>query len=607
MLTTSAFAQEALDLGTVVVSGGFTPIEEAEYGRAVSVLTGEEIEARGIVTVQDALRGLPGVSVSGAGDSFTAVRIRGGEANHTLILIDGVPASAGDGDYNLSGLQAANIERIEVLRGPQSVFYGSNASSGVINIITRTGGLGQEFGGRIEVGDGYAASARYSFRTERGGIALNLARLDDDGYDYSGSGGEDDSVERDSVQLSGDYKLTDRLKLGFMFRQSEEDYAFDNTDFTATTPQGYIVDDPTQFADRDERIWEVYGEYEALDGRMLHRLSYDRTDYESSTNGGAPTEADRERARYLLSYGLDGAQARDSDHLLNTILEWERDSSTTNPSYRRESRSVAMEYRGRLANGLNIQAGARYDDNETFEDEVTWTLAGSYLFANGMRVHGSAGTGVVNPTYFELFANAFGYVGNPNLRPEKNRSFDLGLEMPILQGRGLVDVTLFHDTLTDEITDVFDPVTSTSTYINQAGDSTRRGVELSGELAATDTLDLRLSYTYVDAENPNGSVEVRRPRHELLLSAKQEIMGGRGLLAADIRYVADNYDTQFFGTFATEKLPDYVTVDLSARYALTDNVDLTGRVVNLFDEEYSDVWGYAKRGRTAYVGLQASF
>ena len=312
-------------------------------------------------------------------------------------------------------------------------------------------------------------------------------------------------------------------------------------------------------------------------------------------------------ARYLLSLGLDGRATADSNHLLNGIVEWEQDSSSSNVDYERETKSYALEYRGYLENGLNLQAGVRYDDNKTFENDFTWTLAASYTLPQGVRLHGSAGTGIVNPSYFELFADSFGFVGNPNLKPEKNKSFDLGAEIPFWANRGVVDVTLFHDDLTDEITSVFDPALGSSTYINQTGESTRRGVEVSGSLQATDSLDFRLSYTYIDAENPDGTVEIRRPRHELLLTATQEFLQGRGSVTADVRYVADNYDTQFFGAFETEKLPDYVTVDVAAQYALTDNVKLTGRVVNLFDREYSDVWGYAKRGRTAYVGLSAAF
>lgn len=603
---------EVIDLGEIIISGGFTPIEAQRYGRSASVLTSEEIQERGITTVQDALRAVPGLMVNGSGDSFTQIRIRGGEANHTLILIDGVEASGGDSEYILSGLDTANIERIEVLRGPQSVFYGSNASAGVINIITKTGGIGTEYGGSAEVGsDGYRASARVSTRSERGGISFSLAHDQDDGYDTSGDGGEEDGIRRTTLQLKGDYLVTERLKLGFNLRSSDEHYDSDSTSAIATDAAGYVVDDPTQFSERDESLAQVYAELDTLGGRLKHRLSLERTDFDSARNGGTPTETTTEAAKYLLSFGLDGQPVDQANHQLNAMLEWEEDSSSSNPLYARRTNSFALEYRGSFANGLDLQLGVRRDNNSAFEDATSWTASASYTFAgSGIRLHGSAGTGVVNPSYFELFANVtYGtttYLGNPNLKPEENRSFDIGVEVPFLQGRGLVDVTYFDETLTGEIENyVVNP--TTRSYRNQAGDSDRKGVELAASLDATDTLDLRLTYTYLDASNPDGSVEIRRPEHELLLSATLQAFNGRGSVTADLRHVAGNWDSQFFGSYATAQLPDYTTVDLSAQYELTNNVVLTGRVTNLFDEDYADVWGYAKRGRAAYIGVKASF
>lgn len=604
----TALAQSPYELDEIVVSGGFTPVEEQRYGQSVSVLTAQDIQDRGVLTVQDALRAIPGLSVSGSGNNFTYVRIRGGEANHTLIMVDGVQLSAGDSAYILSGLDTANIERIEVLRGPQSVFYGSDASAGVINIITKRGGPGTEYGGSVELGDGYAASARFSVRSARGGLALGLSRLDDDGYDFSGSNGELDGTRRSTLNLTGDYDVTDRLKLGFTLRASDENYAFDSTNFLASTADEYVVDDPNQTSERKERSGSLFAEYEALDGRLIHRLTFEGSDYAQSTNDATPTKADRSAAKYLLSYGLDGYDIATTNHLLNVMAERQKDSSSTNPEYRRETKSVAMEYRGTLANGLNLQAGLRYDDNKTFEDDVLWILAGSYTFSeSGVQLHASAGTGSVNPTYFELFADSFGFVGNTGLKPEKNQSIDFGVEVPFWGERGLVDVTYFHNDLTDEITPVFDPVTGSSTFINESDKSRRHGVEISGRVQATDTLDLQLSYTYLKAKNADGTVEVRRPRHELWLGATQKFMQGRGSVTADLRYVAGNYDNQYFGSYEVAELPDYVTVDIAAQYDLTDAVQLTGRITNLFDRSYSDTWGYATRGRAAYIGLRAAF
>ncbi|MGI3168289.1 TonB-dependent receptor plug domain-containing protein [Pseudooceanicola sp. C21-150M6] len=600
-----AQSQDVIGLDPIIVSGGLIPVEAAHYGRAATVITGREIEERGILSVQEALRALPGVAVNGAGHSSTQVRIRGGEGNHTLILIDGVEAAGGDGEYFLTGLETANIDRIEVLRGPQSVYYGSNASSGVVNIITRKASGGLQYGGSVEAGSGWMASGFLAYRGDRGGVSFGLTKRDDRGYDYSGSGGEKDGITRWTLNLAGDYALTEGLTLGFTYRRSEERFDSDLNSYVAATADQYVVDDPTAFTDRDEQTLQVYADYATPGGRLTGRLSYEYTRNEESSSLYAPSDTDSRAAKLRLSYGLDGA-VETAAHLVILMAERERDSSAANPLYARSNTSYALEYRGSFGSGLDVQAGARFDDNSVFGDSVTWTVAGSYQFAGGVRLHASAGTGVVNPSYFELYANSFGYVGNPRLDPERNRSFDIGVELPVAQGRGTLDVTYFNETLTDEITAI-STGPGTYSYINQSGDSARQGVEVAGRIAAAEDLDLRLSYTYLDATNPDGSVEIRRPRHELGLGATLRSFGGRGTVSADARFVSGNYDSQFFGSYATAQLPDYWKVDVAATYRISSNVQVNARVENLFDKVYSDSWGYASRGRTVYVGLSSSF
>lgn len=605
--TTMGVAQETFALDEIIVSGGLSPIAAQEYGRSVSVVTAQEIQDRGISTVVDALRALPGVSVSSAGSGFVQVRMRGGEARHTLVLLDGVQLAGGEGEYTFSGLQTTNIERIEVLRGPQSVVYGSNATTGVINIITRKGTVGKTYDGTFEVGGATAGSVFLSRRDERGGISLSLSRRSDPSFDQSGDGGERDKLDRLTAVLSGDYLVTDALKLGFVLRRSKEYFDFDATNFAATDADSYIVDDTTLMGHSKEVIGSVFAEYAMLEGGLVHRLAYERTENKARRDGAPQTQTDADVVKYRLSYGLDGNTVAEADHLLNVMLETHADSSPMTPLYERSSKSVAVEYRARLSGGLDFQAGVRHDDNDLFEDATTWNVALSYLVPNtDIRLHSSMGTGVLNPSYFSLYANAFGYTGNPDLDPERNKSFDIGAELPVLQGRGTVDVTYFDETLTDEIS----PVSlggGAFTYGNQTGDSTRKGVEIAGNLQATDAVALRMSYTYLNARNPDGSVEIRRPRHELSLGATVETFGGRGQVAVDLRHVSGNYDTQFFGTYDTAELPAYTTVDVATEYAVNDTYTLTARVTNLFKDEAVDVWGYGSPGRAAYVGFRANF
>jgi vitamin B12 transporter len=611
----------ATDLGLLVLSGGLTPIEASAYGRASTVLTSQDIQERGISSLQDALRAVPGISVNSAGSSLTQVRIRGGEGSHTLILIDGVRAAGGDGEYYLSGLDVLDIERLEVLRGPQSVYYGTAASAGVINIITRKGGQGQQGGGKLEFGGAATLSLHASSRGERGGLSFSFTHVNDEGWDFSNSGGEKDFTNRSTFLLSGDVRATPNLKLGFTYRDSLETYASDTTSGGATRWEDYVVDGAGIESTRDERTASLYAELSMLEGRLTHRLSFESTENEQSY-GFAPTVTSNDAIKYRVSYGLDGQAVDMSDQVVSLLLENAQDSSSANPGLDRENTSLAVEYRGSFANGLDLQLGARKDNNNRFADFTTWNASVSYAFGGGVRLHSSAGTGYVNPSYFEIGDNYYAawfpggtnssYLGNPNLTPERNRSFDIGVEFPVMNGTGFVDVTYFNETLEDEVQSVisaYDSATNTLMYsfFNDIGESTREGVELTAQFALSDSLDLRAAYTYLDAKNPNGSVEIRRPRHEASLGASMRLMDDRMTVSADLRHVAGNFDTQYFGSYATEELPAFTTVNVSTRYAISDVVTLTGRVENLFDSDAMETWGYVGRPRTVYVGLDARF
>ncbi len=607
LLPAAALAQDApILLDPITLYGGLTPIEAQAYGRANTVLTARDFQERGVTTVEQALRQVPGVSIAASGESNAQIRIRGAEGNHTLVLIDGVRASAGDQEYFLSGLALANVDRIEVLRGPQSVFFGADASAGVVNIITDKGALGTAASATIEAGDGWAASAHVSTRNDRGGIALNVSGREDDGYDISaGDGGDDDGLTRKSLQLSGDYALTDDIRAGALLRRATEDYDYDATNFAATGADDYLIDS-NNHADRQESAGQIWLEQDMLDGRISNRLSYDQTRYESDDHQWTRAKARTDIWKFRSVYGIDGRVA-EASQTVAFGLERRKDENSIGAEKRRRVTSAILEYRAALTNGLDVQFGLRRDNNDVFDDATTWSLGLSWQMPNApLRLHASAGTGVVNPDYFELFGG-WGYVGNPNLKPEENRGFDMGVEATLLDGRAVVDLTYFHEDLEDEITFTGVALPDGTNYYNQDGTSKRRGVEIAASLAASDRLRFGANYTYLHARDPDGKVETRRPRHQLGLNAAWTFAEGRGTLSGDLIHVAGNYDTQYWGSYQTKELPSYTVVNVAAGYDLTDKVRLTGRVVNLFDEDYSDVWGYPARGRTAYLGLAAKW
>ena len=610
MPTMSTNAQEPVILDEIIISGGLAPIEQARYGRAYSVVTAEQIKQRGITSVQDALRAVPGVAVNGSGRSFTQVRIRGGEGNHTLVLIDVIEAAGGGDEYGFSGLSALAIERIEVLRGPQSVYYGSNASSGVINIITKKAS-GTGHGGQVEFGNGHIANVYAQTRADRGGLRLSFGDSHDKGVDESGNDGERDYIDRQTLRFTGDWQATEALSFRGTLTAAREKYAYDRQDYTATDARRSVADDPGLFSWKREQSLSLGATYEAMGGQLIHDLGLARTISRSRRDEAEPwSKGTTDSLKYRAQYGIDGTVAS-ADHIVNLMAErQEDDNRSTSGYFAREMNSYALEYRGELQRSVSLQAGLRYDDNKVFDDFLGFSLAAAWQVNDRVRLHGSLGRASVNPSYYELFADDGFTLGNPGLKPEQNRSIDLGVEITTADGRGKVDVTAFHEVLKDEISYLYGAAPDGSgraSYVNQAGDSRRKGVEVSGSWEATEQLSFGASYTLLRATNPDGSVEVRRPRHELGLQATWQSADNKVSVTGDLRHVAGNWDTQYVGTYPVVELPDYTVVNLSARYAVTDQAVLTARVLNVFDKEYSDVWGYRSQDRAIWLGLSADF
>lgn len=623
----TADTDAAVDLEQIIVSGGLRPIEASAYGRAVTVITAEEIEQRQIRYVADALRAAPGVAVSrtGAVGGLTQVRLRGAEGNHTLVLIDGVNvASSNLDEFDFGGLLASDIERIEILRGPQSSLYGANALGGVISITTKSGADGDNIGGEVEVGaDGsYLTSAFLRRGGDIGDVSVSVARQFTGGFDVADEpGGQDDEDENLTLNAKGRLFVTDAATIGGSLRYTDRLSDFDSLNFIATTRDGYVTEGDNQ-AETRELFGSLNATFDSFGGRLEHGPTYDYTlgDRESLTDRVATSDVTGERhvLKYQGTIALDSPQLATAAHSLTLLGSWEQenfdDNLNRNPTQTREVFSAVGEYRGSLFQALDYQIGVRHDVNDPFEDATTYSAAASYsVAATGSRLHGSVGTGVVKPSFFEMFGviapTMFfpaGYQGNPGLKPESSFGWDIGVEQSFLEDRLVVDVTYFNQDLKDEIT--YDDMSTPNTFINQSGSSTRNGVEVSATFEPTDRLTFDAAYTYLDAKNPDGSIEVRRPRHEARFGAGFGFNEGASNIRVDARYVADNFNVDRV-TFPspTIKLENYLLVDLAASHQLTDNFQLFGRVNNVFDADYEEVFGYATDGVNGAIGLRVQY
>lgn len=620
-------------LGRLILAAGLSPAPQAALGRAVTVIDATELERRGIDTVADALRAVPGVGIGrdGGPGGLTQARLRGTESRHVQVLIDGVRIDPPqDGFFDFAGLQTGDISSIEIIRGPQSAFFGSNTIGGVISITTRQGTEpGTSGSAVVEAGSDGTLGTNFALsqRGEQGGFTLSGIVRNEGGYDISATpGGARDGMRNRTLTFSGDYRINDDWTVGLLLRARNQTNDADPQQYAAG-PIEDIVFDRNDFRKLQERIGSITAQGSLLDGRveLNLRASRFRLDSQSFQDAAQSNDITSNRSELALRgvIGIDGATPMASRHTLGFGLDWTREDFVNNdpalvfdPSMlEKQARTLAgasLEYRGNLAEGLDLQLGARYDRNDRFRDFLTYSAALSYaLPETGTRLKASFGTGVQNPTLF----NQFGFIpgtweGNPDLEPEQSRGWDIGIEQTFLGGQLLASATYFDNTLSNRIITGPGSAPGISTPINADGKSRRTGVELGLTGQITDTIGLRSSYTYTRARGENNEALARRPKHELGLGVDWDATD-RLRVSADLRHVAGNLDLDFRGfAFADTpvvKLPDYTLVNLSASYAINDRVSLTGRINNVFDRSYQEVLGYSGQGRTAYVGLSTRF
>lgn len=625
-----AWAQstEPLVLPELVVTASRTTVATREVGSAITVITAEQIERRQVRFVSDILRQVPGVAVSRAGNigAVTQVRIRGAEGNHTLVIIDGVEVNdpMNGSEFDFSSLLADDIERIEVLRGPQSAIWGSDTIGGVVNIVTKRGRRGLRGHASAEGGSfgTYRLNTGLSGGNESARASVSGSLLETDGINVGSTGDEKDGYRNGTLNLTGDLDLARNLSVALNGRYTKAKTEGDRQDFDfpATPTQGLLVD-----SDDFTETEQIFGRAEArlllFDGAWQQKLGAaatraDRRSVESGTT--SESTGTKGRLDYQSTFVFDTSTLADAAHSLTFYAEREhqdfRNRSEGFPSadQYRDSTDYGYvgEYRLGLWDRLFLSAALRFDDNERFEDATTYRATAAYVFPeSGTRLHGSYATGATNPTFFELFGfdpNTF--VGNPDLKPETSKGWDAGIEQKLLGDRVVLDVTYFETDLRDEIQTAFLPGFR-STPVNLSGKSTRRGIEVAAQARVTDAFDLSGSFTWLDAEQPNGRAEVRRPKYMASANANYRFFEGRANVNLGVDYNGRAIDNEFVDRTNRVRigLEDYVLVNLAASYRLTDSVEFFGRVENLLDEDYQDVYGFNTPGISVYAGIRVAF
>ena len=614
-------------LDDLVVTATLEPVSINDVASSITVITRKEIEQRQVKYLADLLRDVPGFSVSQAGGvgAQTQIRVRGAEANHMLVLVDGIRANdpASVDEFQFQFATTANIERIEIIRGPQSSIWGSDAMAGVINIIrtkdareTWVSGSaeGGSFGTFNAAADG--GLSRENFRLQ-GGVSYYTT----DGINIAREGDEEDGSDNTTANLGLEWDINDAWSVVASGQYVDAETQFDDVDFFVT---GLPVD--TDRVTRADRTY-VRGEvrYKPSGSRWSGNASVNYTDsdnknfYDGIFNSSTAAEVVDARARGSVLLG------EERHHRLTAAFDYiDTDFSQRgealpwgdpNQDQSYDQTSLAGEYVGKYASGFTWTASARYNDFSDFDDITTWQTAFSYQATEIIRLRGSIGTGFKAPTFTERYGfYPDQFIGNPDLRPEESRGWELGFDSRWMEQGVTFGAVYFNSKLRDEIDGfVFDPETFLYTAINRDTDSHRKGVELVFDWKPLIDLDIGANYTYTDSTEPAEGEdirELRRPRHMGSLSMQYRFAGGRAYANLNLSFTGKQYDAFFDpNTFLSEQveLDSYTLLDLAGGWRINESLELIARITNLTDEAYEDVLGYSTRGRGYFGGIRGRF
>ena len=599
LLSSQAVRAQSSDVSsdsTLVVTANRYPTNTDQVGSAHTTISRDEIEARGELTVSEILRQVPGLEVvqTGGLGRTASIFIRGAESDHTLILIDGIRANDNTtGQFDIANLKAENIQRIEIIRGPQSVLYGSEAIGGVINIITRKA---EEYGASVVAQGGSFGTQEYraSAQVNEGPVYSSLAAsyVQSDGIsaaNASNGNSEGDSYDNFTISNRTGITFLDDGLIETSVRYSTAETELDGFEFGVGP-----VDAPFFVQETDTLVGSVKIQKSVTDW-FTPSVQLGLSDSDSKGND-PDTEFNNftidNQSQTVLTL-LDFSLAEGATFTVGYSYEIREGVNRGNFEERRYVNAFFAQQQLALAENLFLTGGVRYDDDSDFGEAVTFRTTGSYLVDGlGTRIHASYGTGFKAPTFNELFFPNF---GNPDLDAETSWGYDVGIEQSIAQGFAVVDVTFFHNEIDDLIT--FDSETFLASNIDEAK---ALGYETSLSVYPCDWFDAATSYTYTDSENKaTGRILPRRPRHRGVLSLTSRPIEDLQLTATYV-LVNSRRDSDM------SRLDNYEVLDLSTSYQLTENLKPFIRMDNVFDEDYEEVNGFGVAGFSVFAGIEAS-
>ena len=623
-LAVSSFSAQVIsdtnaEIEEVLVSASLMPITASRSANAVTVIDRAQLRNRATVSLSNILRDVPGFSVSQVGvlGSQTQIRVRGAEANHLLVTIDGVEAndpSQGD-EFSWGTLTASDIERIEIIRGPQSSLRGSDAVAGVVNIITRSAEK-SSVGLFLESGSWATHHSGFNIGHKQGDfdIRFGLSHIESAGDNIARTGDENDGYRNTTYNIRSGLKLSDQMDISFAARESDGMNQFDaDNDFDG------LIEDQDRVSEFENSTMRFQGDYSSKDGTWQHKVlisqsKSDNTAFADKAKGNV-TASTKDQIQYIGSFTWDqGAQnvaalveREEEDWMQRGEITW--GVYDPNQDRERDTDSVAVEYRTDINDHLTLAASARHDDNSEFDSAKTYRAEAIYQLTEAIRLRGAVGTAVKNPTFTERFGFYTNFIGNPNLIPEESTSWELGADQLIMGGALTLSLTIFEAKLENEIDGfVYDPATFAYTSNNINGTSERKGAELSAVGNISESMSLAAAYTYTDSTGDDAVREVRRPRHIASLNLGWQAAHNLHL-NTNIQFTGEQTDV-YFPPFPEPSqvvaLSNHTLVNINLNYSATEKFEMYLKLENALNENYEEVFGYQTLGFGATLGLRYS-
>ncbi len=604
-VVTPADAETASDkslavLPPVVVTATKVEVPLRETAASTTVIDGRTLEEKHTNTVLDALRAVPGLHVvqNGGPGSATSVFIRGAKSEHTLVLIDGVQVNSPTlGLYNFANLTTDNIERIEIIRGPQSTLYGSDAIGGVIHIITKKGSGPFSGSASFEGGafDSFKEEVQLNGAAGHFDYSFSAARFDTEGFSKANAAAG--NTEEDAY---GNTTVSSRLGLNFT-QDARLDWSLRFSDAKVNLDNSFPVMDDLNASQENESLSTalilvtpvIENWSQKLQGHFQQEESVGKDPDTAFNNFKIKTRVEEVDWQHTINFG------EHTNFSLGYAYEQQAGENVGTFDKRLRTQAHYGFYQTQLA-ALILNLGLRHDDNNQFGGKTTYKTEAAFLIDDeGSKIRGAYGTGFHGPTLNDLYFPGF---GNPNLKPEESESLEVGFDLNRMDGRLNFSASYFQTQIEQLIVFVFDP----NTFLGMPENVEKAkisGWEIGATVEITKRVQLSGEYTFTDTQNETTGAELaRRPKHKasatLTLKPIDPLRIDFGLLHVGKRF-NDTANTNLMG--------DYTVFKLSGNIDIKKNIQIFARIENLFDRHYEEVAGFGTAGLSAYGGLKISF